>query len=63
MAAGLEASGVETHKRRASQMKVWLAQPPEDRIEKLSFLVDAFFPKGAAKRAYQCKFSKRIAVG
>merc|ERR1711991_920466 len=31
------------HKRRASHMKVWLAQPPEDRIGKLSFLVDALF--------------------
>ena len=43
VSAALDASGVETHKRRASQMKVWLAQPPEDRIEKLSFLVDALF--------------------
>jgi len=47
VSAALDASGVEIHKRRASQMKVWLAQPPEGRIEKLSFLVDALFtPNG-----------------
>ncbi len=43
VAAALELSGVETHERRAAQMDKWLAQPPEDRIEKLSFLVDALF--------------------
>jgi len=39
----LKASGVETHKRRAARMDAWLAPSPEDRIEKLSFLVDALF--------------------
>ena len=43
VAAALDASGVDTHKRRAAQMSVWLAQTPADRIEKLSFLVDALF--------------------
>ena len=43
VSAALDASGVETQKSRALQMKVWLAQPPEGRIEKLSFLVDALF--------------------
>ena len=51
VSAALDCSGVETHKRRASKIRVWLAQSPGDRIKKLSFLVDALFTANGPRTA------------
>ena len=42
VAAALDASGVDTHKRRAAQMSVWLAQTSADRIENYLFLLTRY---------------------
>jgi ATP-dependent helicase/nuclease subunit A len=48
VAAVLQASDVDRHIRRGALMDVWLAQTPDDRIQKLSFLVDALFSEKGA---------------
>ena len=48
VAAALQASDVDRHIRRGALMDVWLAQTPDDRIQKLSFLVDALFSEKGA---------------
>jgi len=43
VAAVLQLSDVESHKRRGAKMDLWLAQTASDKIDKLSHLVEALF--------------------
>ncbi|MBL6781261.1 MAG: UvrD-helicase domain-containing protein, partial [Candidatus Puniceispirillum sp.] len=50
VSAALQASGSKTQIDRGAKMDVWLAQTGDDRIAKLSFLVDALFSAGKARK-------------
>jgi hypothetical protein len=50
VSAALQASGSKTQIDRGAKMDVWLAQTGDGRIEKLSFLVDALFSAGKARK-------------
>ena len=50
VSAALQASYSKTHIDRGAKMDVWLAQTGEGRIEKLSFLVNALFSAGKARK-------------
>ena len=50
VSAALQASGSKTQSDRGAKMDVWLAQTGDGRIAKLSFLVDALFSAGKARK-------------
>ena len=53
VSAALQASDSKTQIDRGAKMDVWLAQTGNGRIAKLSFLVDALFSAGKARKNYQ----------
>ena len=50
VSAALQESGSKTQIDRGAKMDVWLAQTGDGRIDKLSFLVDALFSAGKARK-------------
>ena len=50
VSAALQESGSKTQSDRGAKMDVWLAQIGDGRITKLSFLVDALFSAGKARK-------------
>ena len=50
VSAALQESGSKTQSDRGAKMDVWLAQTGDGRIAKLSFLVDALFSAGKARK-------------
>jgi len=62
VSAVLQSFGVKTQENRGAKMDVWLAQTPDNRIKKLSPLVDALFTaKGAmAERSLSNKAMREI---